>query len=44
MIIVFDNGHIENIGTHDELMKTSVIYQEVYNQQTNGGDDDETNA
>ena len=44
MIIVFDNGHIENIGTHDELMKSSIIYQEVYNQQTNGGDDDETNA
>ena len=44
MIIVFDNGHIENIGTHSELMKKSVIYQEVYNQQTNGGDDNEANA
>lgn len=44
MIIVFDNGHIENIGTHSELMEKSVIYQEVYNQQTNGGDDDEANA
>lgn len=44
MIIVFDNGHIENIGTHDELIKNSVIYQEVYNQQTNGGDDNEANA
>jgi ATP-binding cassette subfamily B protein len=43
MIIVFDNGHIENIGTHDELMKSSVIYKEVYDQQTNGGDDDEAN-
>ena len=44
LIIVFDNGHIENIGTHDELMKSSVIYQEVYNQQTNGGAEDEANA
>ena len=44
MIIVLDNGHIENIGTHDELMKKSIIYQEVYNQQTNGGDDNEANA
>ena len=44
LIIVFDNGHIENIGTHDELMKSSVIYQEVYTQQTNGGDEDEANA
>lgn len=43
MIIVFDNGHIENIGTHDELMKSSVIYKEVYEQQTNGGDDNEAN-
>ena len=44
MIIVFDNGHIENIGTHEQLMKNSIIYQEVYNQQTNGGDDNEANA
>ncbi len=44
MIIVLDNGHIENIGTHDELMKKSIIYQEVYNQQINGGDDNEANA
>ena len=43
MIIVFDNGHIENIGTHDELMKSSLIYKEVYEQQTNGGDDNEAN-
>ena len=38
MIIVMDNGRISAAGTHDELMKTSEIYREVYEQQTNGGD------
>lgn len=32
-IIVMDNGHIDQIGTHDELLKTNKIYQEVYNTQ-----------
>lgn len=40
MIIVMDNGKIEALGDHDELMKTSEIYREVYEQQTNGGDKD----
>ncbi len=40
MIIVMDNGTIAAMGTHDELMKTSEIYREVYEQQTSGGDDD----
>lgn len=39
MIIVLDNGGIEAVGNHDELMKTSRIYREVYEEQTNGGDD-----
>lgn len=43
MIIVMDNGKIAAVGTHDELIKSSEIYREVYEQQTNGGDDDETN-
>ena len=38
MIIVMDNGRIVNTGTHDELMKSSPIYQEIYRQQTNGGE------
>lgn len=41
MIIVMDNGSISSVGTHDELLKSSDIYREVYEQQKNGGDDDE---
>lgn len=41
MIIVMDNGGISAIGTHDELMKSSGIYQEVYEQQISGGDENE---
>jgi len=41
MIIVMDNGKISACGTHEELLKTSDIYLEVYTQQTNGGKDDE---
>ena len=40
-IIVLDNGKIADIGTHDELLKTSEIYREVYEQQTRGGGDNE---
>ena len=36
-IIVMDDGHISAIGTHDELLKTSKIYQEVYYTQTTKG-------
>ena len=36
-----DNGRIAAAGTHEELMKTSPIYREVYEQQTKGGDSDE---
>ena len=41
MIIILDNGSISAIGTHEELLKSSHIYREVYEQQTNGGDEDE---
>ncbi len=40
-IIVMDNGKIVNVGTHNELIKTSEIYREVYQQQTKGGADNE---
>ena len=41
MIIVMENGRISAKGTHDELMKASNIYREVYEQQTNGGEEHE---
>ena len=39
LIIVLDGGKIAAAGTHDELLKTSDIYQEVYESQTKGGDE-----
>ena len=36
MIIVLDNGMVANVGTHDELMQTSPIYQEVFHSQEKG--------
>lgn len=36
LIVVMDHGTISDAGTHDSLMKTSEIYQEVYKQQTGG--------
>jgi len=33
-----DGGTIKAQGTHEELLKTSDIYQEIYQQQTKGGD------
>ena len=38
-ILVLDNGQINGLGTHEELLKTNTIYQEVYNSQTQGGGD-----
>ena len=40
MIIVLDQGKISAVGTHEELLRNSEIYREVYEQQTNGGDGD----
>ena len=37
MIVVLENGQIHAVGTHDELMRTSSIYQEVYYSQQKGG-------
>ena len=38
-ILVLDNGQINVLGTHEELLKNNAIYQEVYNSQTQGGGD-----
>ena len=41
VILVMDNGRISASGNHEYLMKNSEIYREVYEQQTNGGEDNE---
>ena len=38
-ILVLDNGKIDGLGTHEELLKTNAIYQEVYSSQTQGSGD-----
>ena len=40
-IIIMNNGSIEAIGTHDELLASNPIYQEVYYSQNKGGEQDE---
>lgn len=35
-IVVMDNGKIDAIGTHEELLKSNKIYKEVYESQTKG--------
>ena len=39
-IIVLDEGIIESIGTHEELLDKSPIYKDVYNSQMKGADND----
>ncbi len=41
LIIVLDNGKIDNMGKHSELLETCTIYREVYEQQTSGGEENE---
>lgn len=40
-IIIMNNGSIEAIGTHEELLASNPIYQEVYYSQNKGGEQDE---
>lgn len=40
-IIVLDDGRVSAYGTHEELMRTSQIYREVYESQNKGGAQDE---
>jgi ATP-binding cassette subfamily B protein len=37
MIVIMENGYIHATGTHEELLQTSSIYQEVYYSQQKGG-------
>ena len=41
LIVVLDNGEIDGMGTHEELLKSNAIYQEVYESQVKGGADNE---
>ena len=43
-IIVMDDGQINGIGTHEELIVSNDIYREVYESQTGGGGDFDENA
>ena len=38
-ILVLDEGMVNGFGTHEELLKTNRIYQEIYETQTQGGGD-----
>lgn len=38
-ILVLDNGRINGFDTHENLLKTNKIYQEIYEAQTQGGGD-----
>ena len=39
-IVVMNGGKIESVGTHDELLKISPIYREVYESQNKGGSEE----
>lgn len=38
-IVVLDNGEINGIGSHDELIENNEIYKEIYTSQVKGGGD-----
>lgn len=39
-IVILDGGAVQAVGTHDELMATNPIYQEIYDQQMRKGGED----
>ena len=41
IIVILDGGRIVDCGTHEQLLATSEIYQETWEQQKKGGEDDE---
>ena len=41
LILVMENGRVANAGTHEELLVSSDIYREIYEQQTKGGKENE---
>ncbi len=40
LIVVMNNGKIDAVGNHNDLLENNVIYREVFEQQTNGGEED----
>lgn len=40
-IIVLDDGKIDGLGTHEELLNSNAIYKEVFESQQKGGNEDE---
>jgi ATP-binding cassette subfamily B protein len=38
-IIVLNDGKLDAFGTHEELLKSNVIYRDIYEAQTQGGGD-----
>lgn len=43
-IIVMDDGRIDGLGTHEQLLETNEIYREIYESQTSGGGDFDENG
>lgn len=39
-IVVLDDGRVDAVGTHEELLKSNEIYREIYESQTKGGEDE----
>lgn len=39
MIVVMNDGKIDAVGTHDQLVKSSKIYREVYTSQVKGSEE-----
>ncbi len=38
IIVIMENGMVHAVGTHEQLLESSTIYQEVYNSQRKGGE------
>lgn len=43
-IVVLEDGRIDGVGTHEELLEANAIYREIYDTQIKGGGDFDENA
>ena len=39
MIVIMNDGKIDAVGTHEQLIKSSEIYREVYTSQVKGSEE-----